>query len=140
MNQLIFTIAIEAAPDSVWNTLWNHDTYSQWTSVFQEGSRYEGTLEEGSIIRMFDSNNNGMYNLVLINRPTIEMKFKHLGWLYDGAEDPQQWEDSVESYQLESTGMGTQLKVEVNAIDEFVEFFNNNLPKALTQIKNIAEK
>ncbi|MDF0720686.1 hypothetical protein P0M11_11815 [Kaistella sp. PBT33-4] len=88
MKELKFSIIIEASPQKVWDALWNQDSYSQWTSAFQQGSRYEGSLDEGSIVRMFDAGNNGMYNLVLVNKPFREMKLRHLGWLHNGAEDP----------------------------------------------------
>lgn len=140
MKLLTFNITIEAAPEKVWNILWNEHSYSRWTSVFQQGSRYEGNLEEGSIVRMCDSVSNGMYNPVLINTPYSQMKFKHLGWLYDGVEDPQDWPNSTESYQLQDLGAETQLTVTVNALEEFLDFFNSNLPKALVQIKVLAEQ
>lgn len=140
MKELKFNITIDAAPQKVWDTLWNKDSYSQWTSAFQQGSRYEGTLEEGSIIKMFDAESNGMYNLVLVNKPYSEMKFKHLGWLYNGVEDSQDWTDSTETYLLETIGNATELTLMVNALDEFVDFFTNNMPAALAQIKILAEK
>lgn len=31
---------------------------------FAEGSFYKGTLEEGSIVKFFDPNNNGIYSRV----------------------------------------------------------------------------
>lgn len=140
MKELKFSIIIEASPQKVWDALWNQDSYSQWTSAFQQGSRYEGSLDEGSIVRMFDAGNNGMYNLVLVNKLFREMKFRHLGWLHNGAEDPQDWTDSTETYLLQTVNSTTELTVLVNALEEFVDFFISRMPEALKQIKILAEK
>jgi hypothetical protein len=139
MKQLKYTVQINATPAKVWETLWNDATYRKWTAAFQEGSWYEGSLEEGSIIRMFDPENNGMYNRVLKNLPEREMTFKHLGWIYDGVESPQDWEESTETYQLEDLGGRTLLTAKVIALDEFVGFYESKFPKALQNIKDISE-
>ncbi len=75
MEKLFYQIQINATPDKIWGVLWNDVTYTQWTSVFAEGSFYKGTLEEGSIVKFFDPKNNGMYSRVEKNIPNKEIKF-----------------------------------------------------------------
>lgn len=139
METLSYEIQIEAAPERIWSVLWGDITYRQWTTAFTEGSFYEGTMEEGSIVKFYDLHNNGMYSRVEINSPHQEMKFLHLGEIYDGVEAPQEWGEATESYILEETESGTTLKVEIQTPEEFKVFFEENFPKALGIIKNLSE-
>lgn len=139
METLSYEIQIEAAPERIWSVLWGDITYRQWTTAFTEGSFYEGTMEEGSIVKFYDPHNNGMYSRVEKNNPNQEMKFLHLGEIYDGVEAPQEWGEATESYILEETESGTTLKAEIQTPEEFKAFFEENFPKALGIIKNLSE-
>ncbi|KFF12486.1 SRPBCC domain-containing protein [Chryseobacterium soli] len=139
METLSYEIEIEAAPERIWGVLWGDITYRQWTTAFTEGSFYEGTLEEGSIVKFFDPKNNGMYSRVEKNEPGKEMKFLHLGEIYDGVEAPQEWGEATETYILEETESGTTLTCTIQTPAEFKDFFEENFPKALGIIKNLSE-
>lgn len=80
-----------------------------------------------------------MYNFVEKNIPNKEMKFQHLGWIIEGEEAPQNGQNSEETYLLEETENGTLLKIEVNALDEFADFFTSNYPKMIEKVKQLAE-
>ncbi len=67
------------------------------------------------------------------------MKFQHLGWIIEGEEAPQNGQNSEETYLLEETENGTLLKIEVNALDEFADFFTSNYPKMIEKVKQLAE-
>jgi len=139
MEKLSFEIEINASPEKVWDVLWGEITYRQWTTAFTEGSFYEGTLEEGSIVKFFDSNNDGMYSQVEKNIPHKEMKFLHLGEIYDGIEVPKDWGEATEAYILEENEDGTKLKSEIQTPTEFKGFFEDKFPKALGIVKNLSE-
>lgn len=139
METLSYEVQIEAAPEKIWSVLWGDITYRQWTTAFTEGSFYEGTMEEGSIVKFYDPHNNGMYSRVEKNNPNLEMTFLHLGEIYDGVEAPQEWGEATESYILEETESGTTLKVDIQTPKEFKVFFEENFPKALGIIKNLSE-
>lgn len=139
METLEFDINISAAPEKVWTVLWDDMHYRQWTSAFTKGSFYVGTWDEGSIIKFFDPNNNGMYSRVLKNDPNKEMTFLHLGEIYDGVETPQDWGDATETYLLEKTEDGTLLKARIKTSEEFKTFFEDKFPKALQNVKNLSE-
>jgi uncharacterized protein YndB with AHSA1/START domain len=139
MEKLLFEIQINASPEKVWDVLWSEMTYRQWTTAFTEGSFYQGTLEEGSIVKFFDPNNNGMYGRVEKNIPHQEIKFLHLGEIYDGVETPQDWGEATEAYILEENDEGTKLKSEINTPTEFKEFFEDKFPKALAIVKNLSQ-
>lgn len=139
MHKLFFEIQIDAPPERVWDVLWSDITYRQWTTAFTEGSFYMGTFEEGSIMKFFDPHNNGMYSRVEKNISGKEMKFLHLGEIYDGVETERDWGDATEDYILEETSTGTILKIEIQTSEEFKEFFEEKFPTALGIIKNLSE-
>ncbi|PIF46346.1 hypothetical protein CLU96_3377 [Chryseobacterium sp. 52] len=139
MQTLFFEIQIDAPREKVWDVLWSDITYRQWTTAFTEGSFYLGTFEEGSIMKFFDPNNNGMYSRVEKNVPHQEMKFLHLGEIYDGVETEQNWGEATEAYILQETEIGTLLKCEINTPEEFKNFFEEKFPTALGIIKNLSE-
>ncbi|ASW73207.1 ATPase [Chryseobacterium piperi] len=139
MEALSYTIEINARPEKVWTVLWGEMTYQQWTTAFTAGSFYQGDLEEGSIVKFLDPNNNGMYSRVEKNIPNKEMRFLHLGEIYDGVEAPQEWGDATESYVLEEREDGTVLKCKIQTPDEFKDFFEDKFPKALGIVKNLSE-
>ena len=139
MEKLNFEIIINAEPAKVWSVLWDDISYRQWTTAFTEGSFYQGSLEEGSIVKFFDPNNNGMYSRVEKNIPNQEIKFLHLGEIYNGVEAPQDWGEATEAYILEENDEGTKLTAEIQTPAEFKEFFEEKFPNALGIIKNLSE-
>lgn len=139
MEQLEYKIEILASPDKIWTVLWGEITYRQWTTAFTEGSFYIGDFEEGSIMKFMDPKNNGMFSRVTKNVTNETMTFHHLGEIYDGVEVPQDWGDASETYSLSETENGTQLTIKANTPEEFVSFFEENIPKAIHIIKNLSE-
>lgn len=135
MKKLEYKTEIIATTEKVWNTLWNAETYEKWSS----GNRFEGTWEQGTVMKFFDTQNNGMFNLVETNVLQKELQMKHLGWIMNGELSPQGWEESNISYHLDETENGTELKVNVNSLDEFVDFYSGYVPKIFEKIKDLAE-
>lgn len=140
MKLLEYTIQINATPEKVWEVLFTQDNYKKWASAMNEGTYFEGTWEEGTIMKFLDPKNNGMYNLVEKNIPNKQLSMKHLGWILEGVLTPQNWEDSTLDYILEPNENGTLLIGKVNSLDEFVDFFNSKYPKNFENIKNLAEE
>ncbi|SFN15424.1 Activator of Hsp90 ATPase homolog 1-like protein [Algoriella xinjiangensis] len=140
MKLLEYTIQINATPEKVWEVLFTQDNYKKWASAMNEGTYFEGTWEEGTIMKFLDPKNNGMYNLVEKNIPNKQLSMKHLGWILEGELSPQDWEDSTLDYILEPNENGTLLIGKVNSLDEFVDFFNSKYPKNFENIKNLAEE
>ncbi|CAH0272269.1 SRPBCC domain-containing protein [Chryseobacterium sp. Bi04] len=139
MEKLSYEIEINAEPEKVWSVLWGDITYRQWTTAFTEGSFYEGTLEENNIIKFYDPKLNGMYSRVEKIIPNEEIKFLHLGEIYEGVEVAQNWGDATESYFLEEVEDGTLLIVKIQTPAEFKDFFEEKFPKALNIVKHLSE-
>ena len=79
MRKKKFEIRIKATPKKVWNTLWDKDTYAQWTAPFAEGSVYVGEIKQGARVHFLDANGSGTYSDVAwISEPRFAL-IQHLG-------------------------------------------------------------
>jgi hypothetical protein len=67
------------------------------------------------------------------------MTFRHLGHIKDGKEQPEKIE-GVESYFLTEENNKTNLKVELEMSEDYEKYFNEVFPKALANVKRIAER
>ena len=139
MELLKFEIKINAAPEKVWSVLWDDISFRQWTSAFTQGSFYMGTLDEGSTVQFLAPDNNGMFSKVVKNIPNKEMVFLHLGEIYNGVETPMDWGNATESYTLDEEDESTKLTLEINTTEEFKSFFEEKIPKAIQNVKNLSE-
>lgn len=146
MQNLKFNITIHAPKEKVWEYLWELENYKKWTAIFCDGSYYKtDTFSEGSKIHLLTPNGDGMYSIldkIVVNELLV---FKHLGELKNFEELPIDektlgWTNALESYQLKSKGNETELSVEVETVEEYVDFMKKTFPLALDELKKIAEK
>ena len=145
MKKLQFSIEIHASPASVWEAMWSDTGYRRWTEVFAEGS-YAVTegWKQGSKVQFLMPGGDGMYSLVAEHIPNERMSFKHLGPVKKGVEMPPEsapgnWTGALEKYRLVAQGELLTLHVELDAEEAYVEFFEENFPKALERIRMLAE-
>jgi len=145
MQKLNFSIDINASKEKVWKVLWDDSSYRKWTSVFTEGSyAVTDNWKEGSKVLFLDGKGAGMVSKVAVNKPNEYMSFKHLGEVKDGVEDISSekvkgWSGSMENYTLKEAGGKTELTVEMDITEDFKDYFMNTWPKAMEQIKVLAE-
>ncbi len=144
MQNLHFSIFINASAEKVWNTLWEDATYRQWTSVFSPGSHAISDWNEGSKILFLNPDRNGMSSIIAKSKPFEFMSFRHVANVKNGEEQPpdeaaKKWSGSTENYTLKENGKMTTLTVDIDAIEEFLDFFNTAFPKALTEVKKLSE-
>lgn len=144
MKKEKFTVSIEAPKEKVWQILWNDDTYPKWTAVFSPGSKAVSDWNEGSKIFFVNENNDGMHSVIAKKIDNEIMHFKHLGMVKNGIELPEDeisksWSGSMENYLLSNVGYGTLLTVEIDVVEEYLEYFNEKFPLALKTVKELAE-
>ncbi|WP_394664775.1 SRPBCC domain-containing protein [uncultured Chryseobacterium sp.] len=139
MEKLHFDIQINAEAEKVWSVLWDDFSFRQWTSAFTEGSFYQGNLKENEIIKFLDPQNNGMFSKIVALIPNQEIKFLHLGEIYNGVEAPQNWGEATEKYILTEDENTTHLKVEIQTLEQFKSFFEEKFPDALSNVKHLSE-
>lgn len=151
MQEIHFSIHIQAPKEKVWNTMLEDATYREWTKVFCPGSYYEGSWNEGSEIRFFgeDENGNsgadGMYSRIKENRLYEFVSIEHLGMIKGGAVDTasdevKKWLPSFENYSFKEVEGGTEVSVDMTTTEEYKTMFEESWPKALEALKVICER
>jgi hypothetical protein len=146
MEKLHFKTLINAPREKVWHVLLDDATYREWTSAFMEGSRAITDWKKGSKAIFTDGNGmGGMVSRIEENIPNEFLSIEHLGELKDGVEDTtsekvQQWAGAHENYTLKDVEGKTELLIDCDMADDYVDMFKDIWPKALAKVKEIAER
>lgn len=144
MKKLEFIVAINAPKEKVWYSLWDDENYENWTKAFCDGSYAISSWEEGSKIHFLSPSGGGMYSKISKNKQFKSMVFVHIGNIDNLKELPldeetKQWTGCEERYSLTEENGVTTLLVSVDSLEQYVDFFEGSFPKALENIKAIAE-
>jgi len=152
MQKLQFKKEINASAQKVYETmlgLKDKATYEFWVATFNPTSTYEGSWEKGSKIRFVGTDENGnkagMVSEIVENKPADFVSIRHYGFL-DGdtevttGEQVEKWAGGHENYTFEENNGVTTVTVDLDTIDEYLDYFNNTYPKAMDKLKEISEK
>lgn len=150
MQKITFKTVINAPQEKVWHAMLDEATYRQWTKVFNAGSRYEGTWETGAEMRFIGvdeagQESGGMYSRIKEARPFEFVSIEHLGMITKTgevdttSEEVKKWTPAFENYTFNDTDAGTEVLVEMDIADEWKDMFTDMWPKALVELKKIAE-
>lgn len=152
MQKIQFTKEINASAQKVYETmlgLTNKATYEYWTATFNPTSTYEGSWDKGSKILFVGTDENGrkggMVSEIVEHKPANFISIRHYGFL-DGdtevttGEQVEKWAGGHENYNFQENNGITTVTVEMDTIDEYLDYFNNTYPKALDKLKEISEQ
>lgn len=145
MERLHFTIQINASPEKVWHCLWEIENYKTWTNLFCSGSYYKtDSFTEGSKIHLLTPSGEGMYSVLETVKENTFLALKHLGEIKNFEEMPitgesETWTGAMETYALNEIENGTELTVNVDALEVYVGFMSKTFPLALNELKRISE-
>ena len=144
LKKISFSTTIKASKEKVWAVLWNDESYKSWTSAFTQGSYAVSDWNEGSKILFLDGKGSGMYSTIAKKIPNEFMSFKHIGEVKDNIELPvdeqtQSWSGSMEDYILKEKDGSTELTIEMDVVESFMDYFKKTFPVAIDNIKNLAE-
>lgn len=152
MKKLQFKKDINTSAQKVYETmlgLKNKSTYELWTAVFNPTSTYEGSWDKGSKIYFVGVDENGkkggMVSEIKENQQAKFVSIKHYGFL-DGekeitsGEQVEKWAGGYENYSFNENNGITSVTVDIDAIEEYLNFFNDNYPIALEKLKEISEQ
>jgi hypothetical protein len=152
MNKLQFAIEIHASAKKVYETmlgLTDKSTYEYWTVAFNPTSSYEGNWAKGSKIYFVGLDEHGkkggMVSCIEENQPGQFVSIKHIGFL-DGdteittGEQVEKWAGGHENYTYHEHEGITTLTVELDAVDEYIDYFQGTYPTALQKLKEIVER
>ena len=150
MQKLHFSILINAPKDKVWHAMLDDQPYREWTNAFNEGSYYKGSLEKGSKILFLGPDPNtgeegGMVSRIAENKLYEFISIEHLGIVQNGVEDTtseaaRKWAPAFENYTFNDKDGATEVLVDMDAEDEYVQMFNEMWPKGLRKLKELTEK
>jgi hypothetical protein len=151
MKKLQFKTAINATAQKVYETmlgLKDKSTYEQWTAVFNPTSTYEGTWEKGSKILFVGVDENGkkggMVSEIVAHQAAQFISIRHYGIL-DGdteitsGEQVEQWAGGHENYSYQENKGVTTVTVDMDAVEEYLDYFESTYPAALGKLKEISE-
>lgn len=148
MQKLHFSIVIDAPKERVWKSMLEEDSYRVWSKAFMPGSHYVGDWNEGSKILFLGPGESGemggMVSRIKENRPYEFISIEHLGFVQGGIEDTsspavEAWSGALENYTFIEAEGKTEVMVDLDSVDEEVEMFKNTWPKALQNLKELAE-
>ncbi|MEJ1222926.1 hypothetical protein [Sediminicola sp. 1XM1-17] len=142
VHRLHFSIDIKAEKSEIWNALWDESSYRAWASVFFDGS-YAITdhWKEGSTVKFLAPDQSGIYSIIEKHIPNTIMKFKHIGKVEHGKEQPlddetKKWSGTTEMYTLTEGKDHCTLTVDIDVLEEHLDFMTKTFPMALEKIKN----
>ena len=144
-QRLYFAVSIAAPRSRVWLTLQSPDGYRDWTSAFCKGSTYEGSWEQGARIRFLAPSGDGMTSEIAERREGTLLSIRHLGEIRQGVDDthsPQvlAWAPAYENFHLRDLPAGgTELRVEVDTVADYVQYMHDTYPRALQRLKALCE-
>lgn len=144
IQKLVFTIEINASAETVWNKMWDKNSYTDWTTPFCAGTYFTGEIELGSRIHFIAPSFDGMYSDVFYLIPNKLVIFKHIGNLKDLKELPldaetERWTGSFESYKLNEVDGITTVTAEIDCMSEYIDYMNDKFPLAMQELKKISE-
>jgi hypothetical protein len=151
MKRLQFTISIKAPANKVYDVMLgisNKSSYEQWTSVFNPTSTYEGHWNKGSTMYFIGTDEKGekggMISEIVEHIPNSFVSIRHYGLLKADQEitegpDVEKWAGGFENYTFESGNGGTILRVDVDTIEDYVDYMNQTYQKSLDKLKEICE-
>ena len=149
MQKIYHSIKINAPKEKVWHAMLDDAPYREWTSVFAEGSHYEGSWEKGGRITFIgpgeEGKEQGMASVIEENRPYEYLSIKHIGVITDGAPDTEseevkKWAGAHENYTFKEADGVTEVSVDMDIEDEYKKMFDDLWPKALQKLKAVSER
>ena len=144
-SRLEFSIDINADKEKIWEALWTDQNYRDWCGVFEAGSHYFiKSWKKGNEIMFLASNQNGIYSVIEKYVPNEIIQFKHIGTVNEGEkqaidDNSKIWTGALETYSLIKSFDFFTLLVEIDVLNEHVDFMSITFPIALKKIKTKSE-
>lgn len=151
MKKIEFIEQIKASSKLVYETMLGLNditTYEQWTAEFNPTSTYEGSWNKGETIYFIGTDENGkrggMVSEIAENIPFEFVSIKH-NWILDGeseitsGEQVDNWTGGLENYSFQESNEITTVRVEMETVEDYIDYFVETWPKALNKLKEIIE-
>ncbi|MFM2387902.1 MAG: hypothetical protein RL660_2659 [Bacteroidota bacterium] len=152
MQRLLFQHNIKVSAQHAYEKmlgLKDISTYKHWTAEFNPTSTYEGNWDKGSKMRFIGVDENGkvsgMVSRILDNQPAQFVSIEHYGFV-DGdteittGELVEKWTGGQENYSFAESNGVTTVSVEIDVVEEYLDYFNEKYPAALEKLREICER
>lgn len=151
MEKLQYKVSIQAPVAKVYDMMLgisNIATYEQWTFLFNPTSTYEGNWEKGSKILFIGvdekGEKGGMVSRIAENLVNRFVSIQHYGLLKGDVEvtegeDVEKWANGFENYTFEDNNGSTTVIVNLDTVEDFLDYMNEHYPMALEKLKEICE-
>jgi hypothetical protein len=91
MKKMHFEIITNASPEKVWDAIVDDKKYREWTSIFHEGSYFEGGWNKGDKIKFLTLNEKGekedMFSEIAESKKYSSISIRHIGIVIAVKED-----------------------------------------------------
>lgn len=137
-----FTVEIKATKETVWNVLWQDETFRQWAGIIDPGTHLVGELKQGNEVQFISANGYGVTSLVAELRENEFLLLKHQADTKKSGqqERDKEWTGGEESYALEEQNGTTIVTAAFDVPPDLADYFTENYPKALDKVKKLAEE
>lgn len=149
MKKFSKSILINAPREKIWDIMLDKETYKEWTKPFNHTSRFEGDWNEDSKIIFLGTDENkenegGMVSRIAKNIPYEFISIEHLGIIENEIEDTtsekaKSWALAYENYTLREKEGTTEVLVEQDLEEQYIEMFEEMWDKALLKLKELSE-
>lgn len=144
MKRLEFTIEISASKEKIWGVLWEDATYRDWVSVFCEGTYVKTNWNEGDSVHFLTPDGKGMNSIIEKKVELQYIAFKHISELENFEPQPvdeaaSEWSGGMEIYELIPNQSSVTLKVLMDTLEKYIDYFETTFPKALERVKELSE-
>ena len=116
--------------------------------MFNPTSTYEGNWDKGSKILFVGvdekGEKGGMVSRIADNIPNQFVSIQHYGLVTANQEitegpEVEKWANGHENYTFEENNGGTNVTVDLDTTEDFLDYMNETYPNALVKLKEICE-
>lgn len=153
MENVQFSIVIDAPKEKIWEVMLGKDTYPLWADVFMPDTYFEGDWSQGSKMLFLAPDEMGKISGAIFkvkeNRPFEFVSLENIGMIKDGEEDvtsPEatMYAGALENYMFKEVDGATEVLVDLVPVmgipSEYEETFSEMWHNALQKLKELAEK
>jgi len=144
-----YEIDIHASASKVMDIMLAEETYKLWTAAFNPTSSFEGEWKKGSHIRFLGINKDGvkegMLSEVIDIVPNKFVSLRHYGFVSGDTEitegpELQGWKDAKENYSFTENNGTTTVTVDIDVVEDHLDYFDKTWPLALEKLKELSEQ
>jgi uncharacterized protein YndB with AHSA1/START domain len=147
MEKMRFGEQVDAPVYTVWAAMLGPEGYREWTGVFSPGSYFDGSWDEGSVIRFLGPGGDdgegfgGLAAVVEENRTHEYVSLRYTAEIADGVENTESPIVGVhETYAFSERDGATTVDVELDSVPGYTDMMSDVWPQGLAKLKEIAER